>query len=110
MKKHLLLFIFLLSITFSFSQNFYKVGAKLMTEEKYYSDLEIVKKEQTPKYISLQVYEEVTRNNSLLKNIKPIVYENKAMALNTYFMLLNKPFTDFKLQGINNYWYSKSRF
>lgn len=111
MKKHLLLFFLFFSISLSFSQAYYKNGDKLMYKEKYLSDLEVVKKENEPKYISIEIFEEVNRNDSIIKNFRAVVKnKNKAYSSNLYLMLLNNPFPDFKLQDINNNWYVKSRF
>jgi peroxiredoxin len=87
-----------------------KIGDKLMNKEQYFSDLEIVTKENAPKYVRVDVFEEVTRNDSIIKNGKPMIYDNQSTYSEPYLMLLNKPFPDFKLQGINNNWYVKSRF
>ena len=76
-----------------------------MTEDKYLSDLEIVKRENEPNYISIEIFEEVNRNFRSVVNNK-----NRASSSNLYIMLLNKPFPDFKFQDLNNNWYAKSRF
>ena len=82
-----------------------------MTEDKYLSDLEIVKRENEPNYISIEIFEEVNRNDSIIKNFRSVVNnKNRASSSNLYIMLLNKPFPDFKFQDLNNNWYAKSRF
>ncbi|MCX7550769.1 TlpA family protein disulfide reductase [Xanthomarina sp. F2636L] len=110
MKKLLLLVNLLFIVTISFSQSFYKVGDKLMTKEKFYSDLEIIKQENAPKYTNFVIIEEITRNDSIIKNIQIGIYKNETRASKDYFLLLNKPFPDFKFQDLNNNWYAKSRF
>lgn len=81
-----------------------------MTKDQYFSNLEILTKEYAPKYVSIQIFEEITRNDSLIKNGKPMVYDNITKASIAYFMLLNKPFPDFKFRDLNNNLYAKSRF
>ncbi|WP_158635209.1 TlpA family protein disulfide reductase [Formosa maritima] len=82
-----------------------------MTEDEYHSDLEIVKKENEPNYISVEIFEEVNRNDSIIKNFRSVINnKNRATSSNLYLMLLNKPFPDFKFQDLNNNWYAKSRF
>jgi peroxiredoxin len=111
MKKHLLLIFLLFIFTLSFSQNFYKVADKIITEDNFISDLEIVKEENEPNYVSIEVFEEVNKNDSIIKNFKAIIKnENRIPPSQLYLTLLNKPFPDFKFQDLNNNWYAKSRF
>ena len=110
MKKHLLTFSFLIFSTFSFSQTFIKIGDKLTTETKFLLDLEVLKKENLKKHIAVQVFEQVTNNDSIIKNTTIGIYKDETKATKLYYNLLNKPFPNFKFQGLNNNWYSKSRF
>lgn len=106
MKRTLIFF--LLISNYCNSQNFVKIGDSILSEVDFQSHYKTIKQYYFPKETELNYFEEVTKNDSLIKNAHISVYMNKSEHSRGFFYLLNKPFPDFKLKDSNNITYTNS--
>ena len=67
--KNLLFLLFLFTIQNGFSQNFFRVGGSIFSEEKFNSFFKNIKKENYPNPVRFYVFETIKKNVSLTKKV-----------------------------------------
>lgn len=108
--KKLLPLLFLFTIPICFSQHFVRVGDSLFTEEKFNSIFKIIKEENYPKTVQFYVFESIKKNDSLIKNVIIMSFDNNYRSKYEYYSLLNRPFPNFSFKDLKNVNYNNSFF
>ncbi|MGB1269689.1 MAG: TlpA family protein disulfide reductase [Flavobacteriaceae bacterium] len=108
--KNLLFLLFLFTIQNGFSQNFFRVGGSIFSEEKFNSFFKNIKKENYPNPVRFYVFETIKKNDSLIKNTVIITSSLNYDTKDEYYSLLNHPFPSFSFKDFKNVKYTNTFF